>query len=177
MKMAPVPGAILSAAVGKDPVGQKTGIGREALRLVTPLAFGDVYDVMTSQGIPGGLSLSALALYGQRMNTWEKLGVSGAYVAMREQKQDAFGRALQKYLVEGREVKDFRKGIHTLLSSTGMPETQDERATLQKRMDQWLDHFKATGDTSRWFEAGATERAARKAAKEKRAKEREALAP
>ena len=77
MKFSPLSGSVVNVLVGKTPIGEPTSLGKEALGLGIPLAFGDVYDAMVDHGIPGGTALGILAIFGMRMNTWKQRGGQG----------------------------------------------------------------------------------------------------
>jgi len=72
MKLAPVPGAVISALGGENPVGQPTTWGKEFVTLPIPLSVGEIYDAMVANGVPGGMALGILSMHGLRMNTWQK---------------------------------------------------------------------------------------------------------
>jgi len=63
-KLAPVPGAVVSSVVGKDPTGQSTDPGQQAAGLIAPMSLGNIADVMRANGTGTGLALNALQLLG-----------------------------------------------------------------------------------------------------------------
>lgn len=76
-KLAPVPGAVISASTGKDPSGQATTPGEQAVNLVTPMSLRNVVDVMEENGVPRGTAIWMAELFGMSVqyrdpNAYEK---------------------------------------------------------------------------------------------------------
>ncbi len=63
-KLAPVPAVALDLASGSNVVGEPVTAGDAAARLVVPLSFSDIYDVMKEQGVPAGTALGMLSVFG-----------------------------------------------------------------------------------------------------------------
>lgn len=74
-KLAPVPGAILNVAEGKNVIGEQTTPRREALRLVTPLMLQDMYDAWLEEGGSGVADVYEAAKKGDTGNL--KTGLMG----------------------------------------------------------------------------------------------------
>jgi hypothetical protein len=72
-KLAPLPGTALDFAVGKDVTGQPipTDPAELLLRYVGPISMQDVLDTMKEQGIPAGIALQILNMFGESVQTYE----------------------------------------------------------------------------------------------------------
>ena len=57
-------GSAVSVASGSNVIGEPTSLGEEAKRLVVPLTFSDIYEIMVDQGIPAGTAISMLSIFG-----------------------------------------------------------------------------------------------------------------
>jgi hypothetical protein len=71
-KLAPFPGAVLNVATGKNFAGEKTNIANEAVGLVTPIGFGDIYEVLQENNVPKGVSMSMLGLFGMGLQHYNR---------------------------------------------------------------------------------------------------------
>jgi hypothetical protein len=71
-KLAPFPGAVLNVATGKNFAGEKTNIAKEAVGLVTPIGFGDIYEVLQENNVPKGVSMSMLGLFGMGLQHYNR---------------------------------------------------------------------------------------------------------
>ena len=71
-KLAPVLGAAVNIATGKNVVGQKTTPLTVAADLTIPLSFKDIYDVMKDQGVPRGSILELLSLFGMGLQSFDE---------------------------------------------------------------------------------------------------------
>jgi hypothetical protein len=63
-KLAPVPGAIVNTAVGKDVIGEDVTPVDTLGSLVTPLTFGNIFDTYKEYGLPRSMGLFVLELLG-----------------------------------------------------------------------------------------------------------------
>lgn len=63
-KIAPIPSLMREVASGKTYEGEPLTPGKFVAGLVTPLSFRDIYESMTEFGVPGGVALSTLAIFG-----------------------------------------------------------------------------------------------------------------
>lgn len=63
-KLAPVPAGALDVASGSNVVGDEVTAGDVATRLLVPLSFSDIYEVMKEQGIPATTALGMLSVFG-----------------------------------------------------------------------------------------------------------------
>lgn len=70
-KLSPVVGAAINVRQGYDVAGNPVTPAGEAIGLVTPLSFGDIYDAMREQGATKGTAMSLLSLFGASMSTYE----------------------------------------------------------------------------------------------------------
>lgn len=73
-KLAPVPSSAVNLVEGENIVGEKSTVGREAVRMVTPLSFGEIADIMEEQGIPRGTAIGILNLFGMGAQHYESKG-------------------------------------------------------------------------------------------------------
>lgn len=73
-KLAPLPGAAVNLIDRKDLVGAPVTMGGEALKLVTPMSFRDIYAAMKEHGVPKGAALGILSLFGMNLQHYEKHG-------------------------------------------------------------------------------------------------------
>lgn len=70
-KLAPVPGAVWNMIDGKDVVGNKTTVGGQLLGLSTPMTYGNIYQVMTSDlGVDKKFVLSVLSMLGEGVSIY-----------------------------------------------------------------------------------------------------------
>lgn len=70
-KLAPIPGAAVSAVQGEMPTGEPTTTARVAGNLTVPMSARDVVEAMQDQGIPRGTAISILNLFGMGAQTYE----------------------------------------------------------------------------------------------------------
>lgn len=70
-KLAPIPGAGLDIATGKNVVGQSVTPQTVGVGLVTPLALSDIYSAMQDQGIDKGTALGLLSIFGMGLQTYQ----------------------------------------------------------------------------------------------------------
>jgi hypothetical protein len=70
-KLAPVPGAIVNVATGKNVVGEPVTPLSTATDLIVPLSFQDVYSIMKEQGIPAGTAIEMLNILGMGVQQFE----------------------------------------------------------------------------------------------------------
>ena len=73
-KLAPIPGAVASVWTGKDANGDKTTLGREAVKLTHPMSVEDIYKATKEHGFPGGAALGVLSLFGMNLQHYDKRG-------------------------------------------------------------------------------------------------------
>jgi hypothetical protein len=71
-KLAPVPGAALDLATGKNVAGQEVTPGQVGLGLVTPLSMGEIGEAIEDQGVAKGTSLSLLNIFGMGLQVYKK---------------------------------------------------------------------------------------------------------
>lgn len=70
-KLSPAIGTGVDVATGKNVVGEPVTAGSVAKNLVTPLAFQDIYDVMTEQGVEAGTAIALLSLFGMNVQNYD----------------------------------------------------------------------------------------------------------
>jgi hypothetical protein len=70
-KLNPVIGNTVDALTGENVVGERVTAGGVAKNMFIPLAFRDIYDVMTEQGIPAGTAISLLSLFGMSVQNYD----------------------------------------------------------------------------------------------------------
>jgi len=58
--------------MGEDAIGQKVEPSTYWTKLVTPLAYRDIYEAMQEQGIPKGTALGILTFFGTGLQTYGK---------------------------------------------------------------------------------------------------------
>lgn len=73
-KLAPVPSALVNLTEGKNIVGEDVTPGTEAARLVVPMSFGEIADVMEEQGIARGTAFALLNMFGMGVQHYERKG-------------------------------------------------------------------------------------------------------
>ena len=87
-KLAPVPGAIINLATGKNMIGETVTPMSAAGELVTPMSVGNLVDVMEAQGMARGTAINLLGLLGMSVQyrksdeekaVEEENGVAGAF--------------------------------------------------------------------------------------------------
>lgn len=69
-KLAPIPGIGVDALSGKDVVGQKLSPGAIPEKLLMPLSFNDIYTTMKEEGLPVGIALGTLSLFGMGLQNY-----------------------------------------------------------------------------------------------------------
>jgi hypothetical protein len=69
-KLAPIPSALLNARIGKKVTGEPTSIPKELLDLVTPMSPSDMFKAMRQYGIPAGVAVGLLAMFGDSVQTY-----------------------------------------------------------------------------------------------------------
>jgi len=84
-KLSPAVGGLVDIASGENVVGEKVTPLGTAGRMMTPLAFRDIYDVMRSEGVPEGTALGILSLFGMGVQHYEPR-------AKKSPEVDLFGR-------------------------------------------------------------------------------------
>ncbi|MFA5266057.1 MAG: hypothetical protein WC378_19720, partial [Opitutaceae bacterium] len=70
-KLAPVPGLVLRFGEGKYPGGKKVTPANVATS-VLPISWQDIYEATKAQGVPAGLALGVLSIFGTGVQTYEK---------------------------------------------------------------------------------------------------------
>jgi hypothetical protein len=76
-KLAPIPASVLNVAQGKNAVGEKTSMGKEAIELVTPLYLNDLYKAFQEEGLTG-VAKTAPGFVGVGVNTYKREEKRGA---------------------------------------------------------------------------------------------------
>jgi len=71
-KFSPVIGSITNMVQGENVIGEKVTPFGELERMVVPMSFGEVGKVMEEQGVPKGMVLSTLALFGMGVQTYDE---------------------------------------------------------------------------------------------------------
>jgi hypothetical protein len=69
-KLSPVAGATVDWMNGTDFQGKPVTVKGQLINIGTPMTYGDIYDAMRAQGVPRGTVLSALAMFGEGLNTY-----------------------------------------------------------------------------------------------------------
>jgi hypothetical protein len=69
-KLAPAPAMFVDIMAGKNTVGEPTTLASVALNSLTPMAMSDIYEAMKEQGIPEGMALGMLAIFGEGIQTY-----------------------------------------------------------------------------------------------------------
>lgn len=73
-KLAPLPGAAVNLMTGKTSVGEPTSVKDEALSMVMPMSFRDVYKATKEHGVPKGIALGILSMLGYGLQHYPKRG-------------------------------------------------------------------------------------------------------
>jgi hypothetical protein len=73
-KLTPVLGSAISIRQGKDLVGNKVTLYDIPEQTVVPLAMMDIYQAMNEEGVPAGLALGTLGMFGVGIQTHEQKG-------------------------------------------------------------------------------------------------------
>ena len=63
-KLAPVPGAVINVATGKNMIGEEVSPVSAAGELVTPMSVGNIVDVLEAQGMARGTAICLLGILG-----------------------------------------------------------------------------------------------------------------
>lgn len=71
-KLGYAPGLVWDILEGKDFTGEPISIGGEVMGAIVPLGFEDVFKLMQDQGVPKGLALETLNLFGEGVQTYEQ---------------------------------------------------------------------------------------------------------
>jgi hypothetical protein len=71
-KFSPVFGSITNIIQGENVIGEKVTPFGEVERMVVPMSFSEVGKVMEEQGVPKGMVLSTLALFGMGVQTYDE---------------------------------------------------------------------------------------------------------
>jgi hypothetical protein len=77
-KLSPVMGAGLNLRLGEDVVGQPVTPMDVAANMTIPIAMQDIYRAMKAQGMPDGLAISLLGVFGMSVQTYSNKRVKGA---------------------------------------------------------------------------------------------------
>ena len=75
-KLTPVLGLGINLIGGKDLIGNKVTMYDIPAETTVPLAMRDLYDAMNEEGIPAGMALGTLSLFGVGIQTYEQKGAS-----------------------------------------------------------------------------------------------------
>ena len=70
-KLSPAVGGAVDIVSGENVVGEKVSPIGTAGRMMTPLAFRDIYEVMRSEGVPEGTALGILSIFGMGVQHYE----------------------------------------------------------------------------------------------------------
>ncbi|MFA7463244.1 MAG: hypothetical protein WCY59_08895, partial [Anaerovoracaceae bacterium] len=73
-KLTPGLGLGINLLEGKDLVGKKMDVSDIPKEVIVPLSFMDIYDAMEEEGIPMGMALGTLGLFGIGIQTHEEKG-------------------------------------------------------------------------------------------------------
>jgi hypothetical protein len=91
-KLSPIAGTTADIVTHQDYLGNPTTPAGAAGRMVTPLVMRDIYENMKEAGVPEGLALSVLTMFGERVSTYDTVpdAVRGlnAIVSKEEAKAD-----------------------------------------------------------------------------------------
>ena len=71
-KLSPVVGSITNMVQGENVIGEKVTPFGELERMVVPMSFEEVGKVMEEQGVPKGMVISTLALFGMGVQTYDE---------------------------------------------------------------------------------------------------------
>lgn len=71
-KLSPVVGGAIDLAAGKNVVGEKVGPVDVAKTLVTPMSFRDIYESMREHGVPEGMAIGLLAVFGMGVQNYNE---------------------------------------------------------------------------------------------------------
>lgn len=70
-KLAPASGLAVDVAAGENVVGEPTTGWSVARGAVIPLSMSDIYDTLVEQGVPAGMALSILGIFGEGVQTYQ----------------------------------------------------------------------------------------------------------
>ncbi len=70
-KLSPVVGTSVDLLAGRDYVGDKVTVKQIPEKLLMPLSMNDIYQIMKEQGIPAGLALGILSVFGMGLQTYD----------------------------------------------------------------------------------------------------------
>ena len=71
-KLAPVPGAVVNFLSGKDVAGNPVDVASTVKSLTIPITYQDILKVMEDQGLPRGVALEILSIFGEGIQTYEE---------------------------------------------------------------------------------------------------------
>jgi hypothetical protein len=72
--LTPALGLAISTRRGQNLVGEKVTLYDIPKETIVPLSFMDIYDAMEEEGIPAGMALGTLGLFGIGIQTHEQKG-------------------------------------------------------------------------------------------------------
>lgn len=71
-KLSPIVGNAVDIASGKNVVGEKVTPGSVAVNMTVPLAFRDIQAIMEEQGIPAGVAIGLLSMFGMGVQNYDE---------------------------------------------------------------------------------------------------------
>jgi hypothetical protein len=89
-KFSPVFGAAVDLATGSNVAGKPVTPGGAALRLVIPMAGSDLYQAIKAQGVPVGIAIGLVGLFGAGVSTYSKTNEHAKDVIYRMFETDGF---------------------------------------------------------------------------------------
>jgi len=132
-KLAPWPGAVLSLASGKDPVGNEVTPTSAAIGLVSPLSAGDIVEIMEANGIAKSTALTMAAIFGMGVQNRDPASRAAGFGDMTRAEKDSYGEyeaAANKLKVAKKDLQEFANTLPDDLSP------YEVRAQIETKADE-----------------------------------------
>jgi hypothetical protein len=113
-KLAPWPGAVISLASGKDPVGNEVTPVSTAIGLVSPLSAGDIIEIMEANGIAKATALTMAAIFGMGVQNRDPASRAAGFDEMTRADKDIYGEyevAANKLKVAKKDLQEFANSL------------------------------------------------------------------
>lgn len=110
-KLSPLAGTTTDLLVGENLIGEEIDPKTFGFRLITPLAYRDIYEVFLEKGIPATTAFSLLVFLGMGLQTYQSKGMGDLMVSLKENSPKLFDE-IGRLVAEGESptTKDADKG-------------------------------------------------------------------
>jgi hypothetical protein len=75
-KLSPLAGTTADLFVGENLIGEEVDLKTFPLKLITPLAYRDIYEALLENNVPKTTAFSILTFFGMGLQTYESKGIS-----------------------------------------------------------------------------------------------------